>query len=229
MAEVIVAFDVPTDGEAFRLADALPDLRWAKIGPTLFLRHGLAVIEEFRKRGIKIFLDLKWHDIPNTVAGAVRAARGLGVDLASIHALGGAEMLAAAAAASGPVRLAAVSVLTSHTNASYGEAVGRADTDVRAEVARLVRLAAANAIDAFVTSPREVEAVRAIVAPETWLVVPGIRLGGGGGGGDHGDQKRVADPRTAVRAGATHLVVGRPVIGADRPDAVYNQICEEIA
>ncbi len=227
MAEVIVAFDVATDSEAFRLADALPDLRWAKIGPTLFLRHGPAVIEEFRKRGIKIFLDLKWHDIPNTVTGAVRAARELGVDLASVHALGGAEMLAAAAAAGGPVRLAAVSVLTSHTSASYGEAVGRADADVTAEVARLVRLAAANAIDAFVTSPLEVEAMRAIVAPETWLVVPGIRLGGGGG--DPGDQKRVADPRTAVRAGATHLVVGRPVIGADRPDVVYNQICEEIA
>ncbi len=225
MAEVIVAFDVPTDSEAFRLADALPHLRWAKIGPTLFLRHGPAVIEEFQKRGIKIFLDLKWHDIPNTVAGAVRAARELGVDLASIHALGGAEMLAAAAAASGPVRLAAVSVLTSHTSASYGEAVGRADADVGAEVARLVRLGAANAIDAFVTSPLEVEAMRAIVAPEAWLVVPGIRLGGG----DPGDQKRVADPRTAVQAGATHLVVGRPVIGADRPAVVYNQICEEIA
>ena len=120
-----------------------------------------------------------------------------------------------------------MSVLTSHTSASYGEAVGRADADVTAEVARLVRLAAANGIDAFVTSPLEVEAMRAIVAPETWLVVPGIRLGGGGG--DPGDQKRVADPRTAVRAGATHLVVGRPVIGADRPDVVYNQICEEIA
>ena len=225
MAEVIVAFDVPTDSEAFRLADTLPDLRWAKIGPTLFLRHGAGVIEEFRKRGIKIFLDLKWHDIPNTVAGAVRAARELCVDLASIHALGGAEMLAAAAAASGPVRLAAVSVLTSHTSVSYGEAVGRSDVDVRTEVARLVRLAAANAIDAFVTSPREVDAMRASVAPEAWLVVPGIRMAGG----DPGDQKRVADSRTAVRAGATHLVVGRPIIGADRPDVVYNQICEEIA
>ena len=225
MAEVIVAFDVATEREALRIADRLPTLRWAKIGPMLFLRYGPAIIDQFKSRDIKVFLDLKWHDIPHAVAGAMQAAADLGVDLATVHALGGAEMLAAAVAASGPVRVAAVSVLTSHSAASYSEASGVERGELGGEVARLVQLAMANGVAAIVTSPLEVESVRVLVDPGTWLVVPGIRPPGA----DSGDQRRFADPAAAVRAGATHIVVGRPITRADRPDLVYNQICEGIA
>ncbi len=225
MAEVIVAFDVATDREALQIADRLPSLRWAKIGPMLFLRYGSAIIDEFKSRDIKIFLDLKWHDIPHAVAGAVRAAADLGVDLATVHALGGAEMLAAAVAASDSVRVAAVSVLTSHSAASYSEASGIERGELGGEVTRLAQLAMANGVTAIVTSPLEVESVRALVSPGTWLVAPGIRPPGA----DAGDQRRLADPAAAVRAGATHIVVGRPITRADSPELVYNQICEEIA
>ena len=148
MTEVIVAFDVPTAGEALGLADRLPELRWAKIGPMLYLRHGPSIIDQLKNRGIKIFLDLKWHDIPHAVTGAVGAARDLGVDLATVHSLGGREMLVAAAAASHPMRLAAVSVLTSHTAVSYAESIGRETVDLNSEVSRLVELAGACGIEA---------------------------------------------------------------------------------
>ena len=123
------------------------------------------------------------------------------------------------------MRVAAVSVLTSHSAASYSEASGIERTELGDEVARLVRLAMATGVTAIVTSPLEVESVRALVAPGTWLVVPGIRPTGS----DSQDQRRFADPTAAVRGGATHIVVGRPITRADRPELVYNQICEGIA
>ena len=142
MAEVIVALDLPSAQDARRMLDRLPTLTWAKIGPMLFVEDGPDLIADIRSRGIKIFLDLKWHDIPNSVAGAVRAAAAAGVDLATVHALGGDEMLRSAAGASGSMRLVAVSVLTSHTPESYGRVVGRqgngALTD---EVVRLATMA----------------------------------------------------------------------------------------
>ncbi len=127
MAEVILALDVPTAGVALRFA-ALPGLRWAKVGSLLFTREGPALVRELRARGLEVFLDLKWHDIPNTVAGAVEQAAELGVAMATVHTLGGPAMLRAAVAASGAGRpaLVGVTVLTSHTAQEYGEAVGRA-------------------------------------------------------------------------------------------------------
>ncbi len=159
------------------------------------------------------------------MAGAVEAAEELDVDLATVHAAGGIEMLRAAAAASGFMRLAAVSVLTSHTPESYGEATGRGTVDLDEEVSRLAKLAMAAGVHGVVTSPREVGAMRPLVAAEQWLVVPGIRPAGS----DMGDQRRTADPRAAVEAGATHIVVGRPITRSEQPEAVYNQICAEIA
>ncbi|MCZ6917634.1 MAG: orotidine-5'-phosphate decarboxylase [Gemmatimonadetes bacterium] len=225
MAEVIVALDVATELEALHLADSMPSLGWAKVGPTLFLRSGPAIVRELKSRGVQVFLDLKWHDIPHQVAGAVAAAEELDVDLATVHAAGGIEMLRAAAAASGFMRLAAVSVLTSHTPESYGEATGRGTVDLDEEVSRLAKLAMAAGVHGVVTSPREVGAMRSLVGAETWLVVPGIRPAGS----DMGDQRRTADPRAAVEAGATHIVVGRPITRSEQPEAVYNQICAEIA
>ncbi len=225
VAEVIVALDVPTADEALRLCDRLPDLRWAKVGPMLFLPNGPTVVRELKDRGIQVFLDLKWHDIPHAVAGAVEAARELGVDLATVHALGGAKMLRAASDAAGPMRLAAVSVLTSHTPERYAEATGRDAVELHQEVSRLARLAVANGIGAIVASPWELGTMRSAVVSETWLVVPGIRPPGT----DLGDQRRTADPRSAAEAGATHLVVGRPITRANQPEVVYQQICDAIA
>lgn len=225
MAEVIVALDVDSADEALGLADRLPNLRWVKVGPMLFLRHGPAVIGELKNRGVSVFLDLKWHDIPSSVAGAVEAARELGVDLATVHASGGREMLQAAVSARGAMRLAAVSVLTSHTPEGYAQATGRESVNLPKEVSRLAGLAVATGIRAIVASPWELATVRPVLPNGTWLVVPGIRPPGV----ELGDQHRTADPRAAAEAGATHLVVGRPITQSDKPEVVYQQICETVA
>jgi orotidine-5'-phosphate decarboxylase len=226
VAEVIVALDFPDGEAALRVVDRLPGLGWAKVGPVLFVREGPALVRELKTRGVRVFLDLKWHDIPNTVAQAVRRAAELEVDLATVHALGGRAMLEAAVGAAGALRLAAVTVLTSHTAASYAEVVGReGGTEVLSEVVRLARLAVAAGVGALVTSPHEAAAVAEVVGPERWLVVPGIRPAGS----EAHDQKRTATPEEAVAAGATHLVVGRPITGAEDPGQVYKQICEAVS
>src|SRR3989442_6111638 len=141
VAELVVAFDVPSGREALALARRLPGLRWAKLGPGLYVREGPALVREFLARGVHLFLDLKWHDIPSAVAGAVAAARALGVAMASVHCLGGADMLAAAAQAAGEVALVGVTILTSHDAAGLGQVVGRGVPDVGCEAERLARLA----------------------------------------------------------------------------------------
>ncbi len=223
MAEVIVALDLPTVEDALRVVDQLPGLRWAKVGPVLFVREGPALVRELKAREISVFLDLKWHDIPNTVAEAARQAAALEVELATVHALGGRAMLEAAVGAAGALRLAAVTVLTSHTPDTYAEVVGRETaSEVLSEAVRLARLAVGAGVGALVTSPHEVAAVAEVAGPDRWLVVPGIRPVGSAAD----DQKRAATPREAVAAGATHLVVGRPVTRAERPAAVYQELCE---
>lgn len=222
MAEVILALDVTSLDETRRLLDRLPDLRWAKVGPILFLQSGPAVIEELHKRGIQVFLDLKWHDIPNTVAEAARQAANVGVALATVHALGGAEMIGAAAEAGGGMRIAAVSVLTSHSPDSYWRVVGRGGGGLGDEVVRLARMAVDAGARAVVAAPPEVAGVRAGVGPDPWIVTPGIRPSGSA----LDDHQRAATPREAVERGSTHLVVGRPILRAEDPGAVYQQLCE---
>ena len=224
MAELIVALDVPSVDGARRLLDRLPGLRWAKIGPMLLLAGGPDVVRECRAREVRVFLDLKWHDIPHAVAGAVRAASALGVDLATVHALGGEDMVRAAVEARGAMRVAGVSVLTSHTAESFGRAVGKPRPELATEVERLARLLVGAGVDAIVTSPHEIAVVRRVAGPDRWIVVPGIRPAGS----DPGDQGRSAEPKAAAAAGATHLVVGRPIIEAREPREVYQRICEAI-
>src|SRR6059036_1616394 len=125
VAELVVAFDVPSGREALALAKRLPGLRWAKLGPGLYVREGPALAREFLARGVQVFLDLKWHDIPSTVAGAVTAAQELGVTMATVHCLGGEAMLRAAAGAAGKLALVGVTVLTSHTAGSLEQVLGR--------------------------------------------------------------------------------------------------------
>ena len=223
MAEIIVALDVSSPRDAWALVDRLRGLRWVKVGPMLFLRSGEPLIAGLKDRGLHVFLDLKWHDIPNSVAEAVRAAAAMGVDLATVHSLGGDAMLRSAVAVAGPMRLAAVSVLTSHDEADYWATVGRSGGGALLdEVRRLSALAAAAGVHAVVASPHEVAAVRAVVGSERWIVTPGIRPVGSA----LHDQRRAADPATAAAAGATHLVVGRPITRAENPEAVYEAMRE---
>ncbi len=225
MAEVIVALDLPRAKDALVLLDRLPAARWVKVGPVLLTREGSAFARELVGRGLSVFLDLKWHDIPNTVAGAVTAARELGVAMATVHTLGGREMLEAAAVASGgDVGLVGVTVLTSHSAAGYAQAVGRSQPiELDAEVLRLAGAARDAGLRGIVCSPHEVTAVRERLGPDAWIVVPGIRRRTDA----HGDQARVATAKDAVLHGATHLVVGRPILQAPDPAAAFREFVEE--
>lgn len=224
MAEVIVALDVPTGSDALRLLDRLPAARWVKVGSILMTREGPDLIAVLTERGLRVFLDLKWHDIPNTVAEAVRSARALGVAMATVHALGGSAMMEAAAeAAAGAIALVGVTVLTSHDAASYARALGRSEVDLADEVVRQGGEAVRSGLAGVVCSPHEVAQVRRRVGEQALIVVPGIR----GRGHAPGDQARVASAGDAAAAGATHLVVGRPVLQAADPSAVFLSLVEE--
>lgn len=225
MAELILALDLPRAADALHLLDQLPALRWVKVGPVLMTREGPGLVRALRDRGLSVFLDLKWHDIPNTVAGAVTAARELGVAMATVHTLGGEAMLEAAAlAAGGDLALVGVTVLTSHDPAGYGRAVGRSQVDLPREVERQALLAAESGLQGVVCSPQEVSLLRRRLGPELRLVVPGIRRRTD----PAADQARVATARDAVANGATHLVVGRPVLQAAVPAEAFGEFLKEV-
>ena len=223
MAELIVAFDVPSGREALALAARLPGLQWGKIGPVLFVREGPALVREFAARGLRVFLDLKWHDIPTTVAGAVTAARELGVGMATVHCLGGRTMLEAAARTAGPdLPLVGVTVLTSHDAAELESVLGRGVPDIGFESERLARAAIQAGLRGIVASGQELGLLREALGPDPWIVVPGVRLSSDAAG----DQARTILPDEAVRRGATHLVVGRPITAARDPVAAYQRLAE---
>jgi orotidine-5'-phosphate decarboxylase len=224
MAEVIIALDLPSGSDAIRLLDRLPDARWVKVGSILMTREGPDLVRVLIDRGLRVFLDLKWHDIPNTVAEAVSSARALGVSMATVHTLGGARMMEAAAqAADGRLAIVGVTVLTSHDEASYGKAVGRREVDLGREVERQSAEAMRAGLAGIVCSPHEVARVRSLTGSQSWVVVPGIR----GRADARGDQVRVATAAEAVAAGATHLVVGRPILAAADPAAALRGLLEE--
>ena len=225
---LIVALDVPDAAKAGALVARLEDTcQWFKVGLELFVAAGPAVLEPILKRGHSVFLDLKFHDIPNTVAGAVRSAASLGVHMITVHAAGGPAMLGAARTAleglPHPPELLAVTVLTSMDSAQQ-TAVGL-DRSPASQVELLARMGLAQGYRGFVCSPREVANLRAVTGPEGILVVPGIRPAGA----EIGDQKRIATPAEALRAGASYLVVGRPITQAPDPAAAAAAILKEIA
>jgi orotidine-5'-phosphate decarboxylase len=225
VAELIVAFDVASGREALALADRLPGLAWAKLGSMLFVREGPLLVKEFTARGVRVFLDLKWHDIPSTVAEAVAAARSRGVAMATVHCLGGPAMLAAAAREAGPdLALVGVTLLTSHSPAEAEQILGRGVPDVGAEATRLARLAMTAGLRGVVASGRELAVLRESLGSTPWIVVPGIRAPSEASA----DQVRTVTPAEAVRGGATHLVVGRPITRATNPRAVYEGILEAL-
>lgn len=225
---LIVALDVPDAGAASVLLDRLDDTcAWFKVGLELFVAAGPAVLEPLLRRGHHVFLDLKLHDIPNTVAGAVRSAASLGADMLTVHAAGGPAMLTAAKEAlSGvaqPPKLLAVTVLTS-MDAPQVNAIGVERTPAQ-QVELLARMGIAAGINGFVCSPQEVGMLRALTGPEGTLVIPGIRPAGGA----VGDQKRVATPARALQMGASYLVVGRPITQAADPAKAAEAILEEMS
>jgi len=223
VAELVVAFDVAAGRDALALADRLPGLRWAKLGSMLFVREGPILVKEFAARGVRVFLDLKWHDIPSTVAEAVSAARSQGVSMATVHCLGGPAMLAAAAQAAGPdLSLVGVTLLTSHTPAEAEQILGRGVPDLGVEATRLARLALGAGLRGLVASGHELAMLRTALGSEPWIVVPGVRAPTD----PADDQARTVTPQEAVRLGATHIVVGRPITRARDPRAVYQAFLE---
>ena len=223
---LIVALDFPAADSALELVDRLQGTcRWFKVGMELYYAAGNSVVEQLRRRGYEVFLDLKLHDIPNTVAGAVRSVADVGASLLTIHAGGGEQMMRAAAqAANAPnaPKLLAVTVLTS-MNAAELAAVGVPDPPA-AQVLRLARLARTAGISGLVCSADEVATVREAMGSEALLVVPGIRPAGAG----LNDQSRIATPADAIARGASMLVVGRPITQAADPAAAAAQILAEI-
>lgn len=225
--EVIVALDVPGAGEAFELVERLPEDTWYKVGLELFTRAGPPVVERLVDEGRHVFLDLKLHDIPNTVAGAVRGAAALGAELLTVHGAGGEAMLRAAAeaartsAARGgrPLRLLAITVLTSLDDAALAAVMGPG-AGVEETAGRLAGLARESGIDGAVCSVNEARAVRLACGDDFLVVTPGIRLPGQSAD----DQRRVATPAVARAAGADYLVVGRSITRAADPAAALAEI-----
>jgi orotidine-5'-phosphate decarboxylase len=229
MSQIIVALDVPSADEALELVDRIGDVvDFYKVGSPLFTRCGPSLVRSLTDRGRRVFLDLKYHDIPSTVANAVEAAAGLGIDLLTLHASGGAAMMSAARDASeragAGTRLLGVTILTSFSAVDVEQVWNKEILSVRDEVARLAGFAAAAGLHGIVTSPLEAESIRRRHGPDFLIVTPGIRPAGAG----LGDQTRTATPAEATRAGADFLVIGRPVLEADDPVAVVAALRTEV-
>lgn len=224
---LIIALDYPTRelAEEFVQKISPQDCR-IKIGKELFTRAGPAYVEELTTRGFEVFLDLKFHDIPNTVAGAVAAAADLGVWMVNVHASGGRRMMEAAAnrlaLLTQPPLLIGVTVLTSMSAEDLAET--GVDVGPAQQVIRLARLASDAGLDGLVCSAQEAEELSRIFGPQMQLVTPGIRPANAAAD----DQRRVMTPTQAYMAGARHLVIGRPVTKADDPLAALAQIKQEI-
>jgi len=232
MNPLLVALDVDAAAEALALADALRGVAGGfKIGSRLFTAEGPGIVSRLVERGDRVFLDLKFHDIPSTVAGAVDAATRLGVWMLNVHASGGLEMMRAAKAAAAEASakagrttplVIAVTVLTSLDAQGLGN-TGVAG-DVEQQVDRLARLTSAAGLDGIVASPQEAARIRGWADRRFLIVTPGIRSGA-----RTDDQARTSGAADALRAGASYLVVGRPIIKAADPRRAAQEIVEQIA
>ncbi|HAN46329.1 MAG TPA: orotidine-5'-phosphate decarboxylase [Cyanobacteria bacterium UBA8156] len=217
---VIVALDVPTGEEALAWVARLPQVTAWKVGLELFCAEGPAIVRELKMQGKRVFLDVKLHDIPNTVAGACRQLRSLEVDWLTLHASGGPAMLQAAVEtfAGTTTTLLAVTALTSldaETLAHMGIGLPLADW-----VERLAGQAWQAGMGGMVCAPQEVARLRRVLGPTACLITPGIRLPGE----DWGDQQRVATPHQAIAAGASYVVIGRSLLQAPDPEQAWHQL-----
>jgi orotidine-5'-phosphate decarboxylase len=222
--KLIVALDLPSVADAARMVDALGDaVTFYKVGMELTYAGGLPFVEELTRAGKKVFLDLKLHDIPNTVARATEQVAGLGATFLTIHAYPQTMRAAAEAARGSGLKLLAVTVMTSYDDADLaaaGYALGVKDL-----VARRAAQAREAGVDGLILSPEEVAAMRALLGPGMLLVTPGVRPAGAA----VGDQKRVMTPARAIANGANHLVVGRPITQSPDPRAAALEILAQIA
>jgi orotidine-5'-phosphate decarboxylase len=222
--KIIVALDVPTKAAALELVAQLgSEIPFFKIGLQLYTAEGPEIVRAVLAAGAKVFLDLKLHDIPNTVAKAVESASQLGVQMLTIHLTGGAEMIGAALnARKNDMSILGVTVLTSTTEGTLRE-VGVTDK-IDNHVLRLAKLGVTTGIDGVVASPHEIKMLRAEFGDQIKIVVPGIRPSWS----EAGDQKRVMTPREALQNGADYLVIGRPIIAHPNPREAIGKILEEL-
>lgn len=211
-APIAVALDGPDLGTIRGWIDAVsPHVSTLKVGLETYLRDGAAAVDAAKVSGCQLFLDLKLHDIPNTVGGAARSIAHFEPTYLTVHALGGADMIAAAAKELPNTRITAVTILTSMDEAAL-QSIGIKDSALDAAV-RLAKLAVTAGARAIVCSPHEVAAIRAVVPQDIHLITPGVRPAGS----DAGDQKRIATPEQAIADGADIVVIGRPITGATDP------------
>jgi orotidine-5'-phosphate decarboxylase len=222
--KIIVALDVPSKADALRLVEQLrPEVSFFKIGLQLYTAEGPQIVRAVLSKGAKIFLDLKLHDIPNTVARTVESANNLGVQLLTIHLSGGGEMIRAAVSAKkSDMSILGVTVLTSATQQTLDEIGIQEQLD--RHVLRLGNLGISAGIDGLVASPFEVKFLRAEFGDKIKIVVPGIRPSGA----ESGDQKRTMTPQEAIEAGADYLVIGRPITAAKNPREALEKILQEL-
>ena len=231
---VILALDLPNQDAALRMADQLrPELTWVKVGLQLFGAEGPDVVRRLVSMGLRVFVDLKLHDIPNTMASAIASLGTLGAELVTVHTAAGPAALRATAEASrrsggsGPrgtrPAVLGVTVLTSFDAPDWSAVVGR-DAEPSEDAVRLARLGVDAGVDGLVASPKEIVRLREAIGPEPLLVIPGIRPAGT----DTQDQARVATPARALRDGADFLVIGRPVTKAPAPRDALRAILDEL-
>lgn len=229
---IIVPLDVPDETAAIALIQQLPQVTFWKVGLELFVSAGPDILKRLKDQGKRIFLDLKFHDIPNTMAGACRSAAGYGVDLLTVHATAGriglraAQQAAGAGAAAAGLpapRLIAVTLLTSVDGRSLAFDL-KVPLELPEYVLQMALLAQDTGVAGVVCSPQEVEQLRQVCADDFLCVCPGVRPTWA----EAGDQQRTFTPRAAVQAGANYLVIGRPITAAADPAAAFARICEEM-
>ncbi|MBD1869912.1 orotidine-5'-phosphate decarboxylase [Cyanobacteria bacterium FACHB-471] len=230
---IIVPLDVSSEREAIALLDRLPQVSFWKVGLELFVSSGSGILTVLKERQKQIFLDLKFHDIPNTVAGACRAAASYGVDLVTIHATAGSEALKAAQAAAQegaiaashtPPKLIAITVLTSLNLRSLAFEL-KIPLELTDYALQMALLAQESGLAGAVCSPQEVEQLRQTCGDRFLLVCPGVRPTWA----EAGDQRRSLTPAAALKAGANYLVIGRPITAAEDPVIAFERICDELA
>ena len=223
-AKIIVALDVPSAIAAIDLCDRLPQVSFWKVGLELFIADGNTILRELKARNKRIFLDLKLHDIPNTVASACRIATKYSADFLTIHASGGKAMMQAAQAEvqGSETQLLAVSLLTS-ISASELSSDLKVSLAVPEYVSQMVLLAKESGLTGAVCSPHEVASLRSLVGDDFCFVTPGVRPVGSA----VGDQSRVMTPKQAIAAGANYLVIGRPITAALDPVVAWEKICQD--
>lgn len=230
---VIVPLDVATETDAIALIDRLPEVSFWKVGLELFVSSGPGILTALKSRNKRIFLDLKLHDIPNTMAGACRAVGRYGVDLLTIHSSAGKEALTAAqqavqAGASengiAPPKVIAVTLLTSISARQLAFDL-KIPLELPEYALQMALLAQSSGVDGAVCSPQEVEQLRQTCGDDFLLVCPGVRPSWA----ESGDQKRSQSPAQALQSGADYLVIGRPITAASDPEAAWRRICDELA